>query len=158
MSRGRTQRHVMGAKVRVLFRNLDEIANERAGLPRLLNRARTCFLHETSLSTASGYLWHYDLDLLIRNWNIMSQSRPTRCDVALRVTRCPGGNKVEVNLGSYRTAGVMSHGRNVFGVETFWGTVWAIVTSGRNVGRRNIKAPCSQTHFTVYALVPDVYT
>ncbi len=34
----------MGAKVRVLFRNLDEIANERVGLPRLLNRARALIL------------------------------------------------------------------------------------------------------------------
>jgi hypothetical protein len=52
--RGRTQRHAVGAKVRVFVRNPDEFANERAELARLLNKAGTCFLHETSLSTASG--------------------------------------------------------------------------------------------------------
>jgi hypothetical protein len=44
----------MRAKVRVLFRNLDETANERAELARLLNKARTCFLHEAALSAASA--------------------------------------------------------------------------------------------------------
>jgi hypothetical protein len=42
----------MGAKVRVLFRNLDETANERVELARHLNKAGTCFLHETSLNAA----------------------------------------------------------------------------------------------------------
>ncbi len=54
MHRGRTQRHAVGAKVRVFVRNPDELANERAELARLLNKAGTCFLHGTSLSTASG--------------------------------------------------------------------------------------------------------
>jgi hypothetical protein len=45
--RGRTQRHAVDAEVRVLFRNLDEVANERAELARLLNKAGTCFLFET---------------------------------------------------------------------------------------------------------------
>jgi hypothetical protein len=52
--RGRTQRHAVGPKVRVFVRNPDELANERAELARLLNKAGTCFLHEMSLSTASG--------------------------------------------------------------------------------------------------------
>jgi hypothetical protein len=51
--RGRTQRHAVVAKVRVFVRNPDELANERAELARLLNKAGTCFLHGTSLSTAS---------------------------------------------------------------------------------------------------------
>jgi hypothetical protein len=54
--RGRTQRHAVGAKVRVFVRNPDELANERAELARLLNKAGTCFLHEMSLSTASGWV------------------------------------------------------------------------------------------------------
>jgi hypothetical protein len=44
----------VGAKVRVFIRNPDELANERAELARLLNKAGTCFLHGTSLSTASA--------------------------------------------------------------------------------------------------------
>ncbi len=35
-------------------RNPDELANERAELAQLLNKAGTCFLHEMSLCTASG--------------------------------------------------------------------------------------------------------
>ncbi len=54
-SGGRTQRHAVGAKVRVFVRNPDELANERAELARLLNKAGTCFLHDMSLSTASGF-------------------------------------------------------------------------------------------------------
>ncbi len=51
---GRTQRHAVGAKVRVFVRNPDELANERGELARLPNKAGTCCLHEISLSTASG--------------------------------------------------------------------------------------------------------
>jgi hypothetical protein len=50
-----TQRHAVGAKVRVFVRNPDELGNERAELARLLNKPGTCFLHETSLSTTAGY-------------------------------------------------------------------------------------------------------
>jgi hypothetical protein len=46
----------VGAKVRVFVRNPDELANERAELARRINKAGTCFLHGTSLSTASGLL------------------------------------------------------------------------------------------------------
>jgi hypothetical protein len=53
-ARGQTQRHAVGAKVRVFVRNTDELANERAELARLLNKAGTCFLHEMSQSAASG--------------------------------------------------------------------------------------------------------
>jgi hypothetical protein len=53
-NRGRTQRHAVSAKVRVFVRNPDELANEKAKLARLLNKTGTCFLHEMSLSTASG--------------------------------------------------------------------------------------------------------
>jgi hypothetical protein len=55
VSRGSTQRHAVGAKVRVFVRNPDELANERVELARLLNKAGTCFLHEMSLSAASGF-------------------------------------------------------------------------------------------------------
>jgi hypothetical protein len=54
-ARGRTQRHAEGAKVRIFVRNPDELANERAELARLLNKAGTRFLHGTSLSTASDW-------------------------------------------------------------------------------------------------------
>jgi hypothetical protein len=47
----------VGAKVRVFVRNPEELANERAELSWLLNKAGTCFLHEMSLSTASGRPW-----------------------------------------------------------------------------------------------------
>ncbi len=54
LEHGCTQRHAVGAKVRVFVRNPGELANERAELARLLNKAGTCCLHEMSLSTASG--------------------------------------------------------------------------------------------------------
>ncbi len=62
LPRGHTQRHSIGWKSSFLFGNLDEAANERAELARLLNKARTCFLHNTSLSSASGK------DLVIPNF------------------------------------------------------------------------------------------
>jgi hypothetical protein len=51
-----SQRHAMGAKVQkgILFRNLDYIANEGAELDQLINKARACSLHETSLKKSSG--------------------------------------------------------------------------------------------------------
>jgi hypothetical protein len=69
LSRGRTQRHAVGAKVRVFFRNPDELANERAELARLLNKAGICFLHEMSLSTASG--WPLKFCVLARCGNLL---------------------------------------------------------------------------------------
>ncbi len=75
-TRGRTQRHAVGAKVRVFVRNPDELTNERAELARLLNKAGTCFLHELSLSTTSEH-FHPD-----SNWY------DSPCIVYLVAPRC----------------------------------------------------------------------
>ncbi len=69
-ARGRTQRHTVSAKVWVFVRNPDELANERAELARLLNKAGTCFLHETTLSEyrLRGRKSHATISCLNKGW------------------------------------------------------------------------------------------
>ncbi len=73
----------MGAKVRVLFRNLDEITNER--LARLLNKAGTCFLNEKSLRTASGA----DTSLLLLSNFIVKTAEQPRILTILTLLNTP---------------------------------------------------------------------